>query len=134
MRAKTLERGSEGEHAKEAGHDDDGIEAGALPIAAAEVQPHAELIKGKREAEAVGHGAPPALAVADLEEKENSGDGAEKKDAVVEMVDMGLAHVEKEVGNHAAHDENHEEPRGDEGQQEGREDDARQGANMRSRN
>src|SRR6202050_1076094 len=128
MGAKALDRRRKRDHAQEARDDDHGIETGALPVTAAQMEPHAEFVEGEGEAEAIRDGAPPALAITDLKKEENPRDGAEQENAVVEMMDMSLAHVQEEIGNHAAHDENHEKPGGDEGEQKCREDDARKGA------
>ena len=132
MCAHALKRRSKREHPEQAGHDDHRIEAGPLPIAASQMKPHTELVEGEGEAEAVSHGAPPPFAVADLKEEEDSSDSREKKDAVIEVVDMGLAHMQKEIRNHVPHDEDHEESRGDERQQKDGEDDAGERANPRN--
>ena len=50
MGAHAREAGREGDDAEEAEQDNDSVETGALPVAAAEVQPHLEFIEGERHA------------------------------------------------------------------------------------
>ncbi len=97
------------------------------------MQPHAELVECEGEAEAVGDRAPPALALAELEEKHDARDRAEQKDAVVEMVHVRAAHVQEKIRHQARHDQDHQHARRDEGEQEDGKDDAREMAHMRPR-
>ncbi len=51
VRADPLPAWQKGQHSENAEQHDDGIEACALPITPAQMQPHAEFIKGQRHAE-----------------------------------------------------------------------------------
>jgi len=105
-------------HAEQAQHDDDRIETGPLPIAAAQVQPHAEFIERQRHAKAVKNSAHAALPVGHFHEKQDAPDRGEGKYPIVQVVDVRPAHVEKKVRYPAGHDENHQHPRSDEREQE----------------
>src|SRR5438309_8941308 len=53
MYADSLPTWQKGQHSENAEQHDDGIEACALPITPAQMQPHAKFIKGQRHANAV---------------------------------------------------------------------------------
>ena len=53
VRAHPRHRRREGDHAEKTQKDDDGVEAGALPITTAEMQPHTEFVESERHPEAV---------------------------------------------------------------------------------
>ena len=82
----------EGDDAEEAEQDDDGVEAGALPVAAAKVQPHSEFVESERHPKAVEQRTDLAHPVGRLRhEDEDAADRGEKEDAVVEMMDVRAA-------------------------------------------
>src|SRR5437588_2217733 len=119
MGAEAFPAGKEGDQDENAEHNDDAIEAGALPVATAEVQPHAELIEGQTHGQAVEQRADSLVAKVERGEEENSGDGGEQEDAVVKMMDVGAAGVEKHIGHAACHDEDDDDARADEGEEKG---------------
>jgi hypothetical protein len=83
MPAHPRETWCESDDAEKAEQDDDGVEAGALPIATAEVQPHSKFIEGERHAKTVEERAklthPIARPGCEDEQTTNRG---EEKDAV----------------------------------------------------
>src|SRR5712691_843890 len=98
VRAHPRQRGSEGDDAEEAKQDDDGVEAGALPVTAAEMEPHPEFIESERHAEAVKQRADFAYPIAwPGDEDEQAADRGEEKDSVIEMVHMRPAEMQKQV-------------------------------------
>ena len=97
--------------------DDDGVHAGALPIAAAEMQPHAEFIEGQAHAEAVKQGGDVRGAADGASEHAETRDGGEQKDAVVEMMDMRSFEEEIHVRHQVGHDEEDEDARDEEGEE-----------------
>jgi hypothetical protein len=125
VRAHPRHRRREGDDAKQTEENDDGVEAGALPIAAAEMEPHPEFVEGQRHAEAVKQRADFAHPLARLSgEDEQSANGGEKEDSVIEMMHMGSAEVQKQIRHASCHDQNDEHARGDEGEQKSCESDA----------
>lgn len=101
----------------------------ALPVAPAEMEPHPELVEGQRHAEAVEERTELAQFIGRLrDEDEERAHGGENEDAVVQMVHVRPVLVQEEVRDAARHDENDEDPRGDEGKEEGEKDAPRQPA------
>jgi len=134
MRAHACDAWGEGDDAEEAEQDNDGIKAGALPVAATEMQPHPEFIEGERHAEPVEERAELAHAIARPRGKdEQPANRGEKKDSVVEMMNMGPAEVQKQIGNAPRHDENYQKARRDEGEKKSGKRDPRQTTNRKSR-
>src|SRR5262249_16180213 len=117
MRAHARETGREGNHTKEAEQNDDGVEAGALPVASTEMQPHSELVESKRHANAIEQRTDLAqLRTRPAIKEQQAADRRKKKDTVVEMVHMRSAKMKKEVRNAPHHDEDYEDARGNEGE------------------
>lgn len=108
------------------GNHDDGIEAGALPVAASQVDPHSELIECQRQADSIHEGGDPHCARTRRSQQEIRANGGQQEDAVVEMMDVRAAEMEVDVGNPARDDQEHEEPRRNEREEERREDVARE--------
>ena len=118
MGAEAFPAREEGDQGENAEHDNDAIEAGTLPVTAAQVEPHAELIEGKAHGQTVEERADSFEAKVERREEENSGDGREQEDAVVKMVHVGAAGMEKHVRHAACHDEDDDDARADEGEEE----------------
>jgi hypothetical protein len=123
---KALDRSGEPNQSKDGGEDDDGVHAGALPVAAAEVQPHAEFIEGEAHGDAVEQGGEVGGAADGTAEDAVAGDGGEQEDAVVEMMDVGVLQEEIHVGHQLGHDEKDADARDEEGEEEADERPARE--------
>ena len=104
MEADPLPAWQKSQHSKNAEQHDDGIEACALPITPAQMQPHAEFIKGQRHADAVNECAHASLFVVQPGKKQNSGDRGKQENAVVQMMHVSAAQVEKQVRHAPGHD------------------------------
>jgi hypothetical protein len=82
------------------------------------VQPHSEFVKRKRHGDPVRQGRhlgrPPVWPAEDGE----STDRGKQEDAVIEVMDVGSAEEEIEIRHLVGHDQEHERPGDDEGQDE----------------
>jgi len=114
MEADPLPTGQKSQHSENAEQHDNGIEACALPITPAQMQPHAEFIKGQRHANSVSKCAHAPLLFVQPGKKQNSGDRGEQKNPVVQMMHVSTAQVEKQVRHAPSHDQNHQCSRRDE--------------------
>lgn len=97
----------ERDQSENAQHHDNAVEARALPVASAEVQPHPELIERETHGEPVKQRADALLPQAQRREKQNGGNGGEQKDPVVKMMHVNATCMEKEIGHSACHDQDH---------------------------
>ena len=113
MSAQLPPRRRECEQAKRTQDNDHGVETCALPVAAAEMQPHSKFIKGQRHAQAIDHRAKTSLRLVQWREEQDACDSRQKKNAIIEMMHMRPAQMEKEIGHFASHDQNHQCPRRD---------------------
>ena len=112
-----------GEHG---GDNDDGIHTDALPVAAAEVQPHAEFIEGEAKGDAIEERGEFGFFAGGPAEHAVAADCNEQENAVVQVVDVGFAHEEVHVRHSLAHDEKDEDAGEDEGADEAEKRDARE--------
>ena len=119
MRAHPGQSRHESDPAEDGKENDDSIEAAALPVAAAKMQPHAKLIEGKRHAEAVENGAEFAHCIGSVCVKnQESADGRKNEDAVVQVMNVRAVRVQEHVRDATRHDENDQYARGDESEKE----------------
>src|SRR6476660_1464086 len=97
VEADPLPARQKGQHSENAEQYDDGIEACALPITPAQMQPHAEFIKGQRHAYAVSKCAHASLLIVQPGKMKKSGDRGEQENPVVQMMHVSAAEVQKQV-------------------------------------
>jgi len=119
MRVEPLPARQKRQQAKDAQQNNHGIEACPLPIAAAEMQPHSELVEGQGHAQSVKKSADTALGVVQFCEKQNTRDRSQQKNAVVQMMNMCSSKVEEEIRQTPRHDQNHQRARCDECKEKG---------------
>src|SRR5438045_9067522 len=106
MDADPLPARQKGQHPENAEQHDDGIEACALPITPAQMQPHAEFIKGQRHTNAVSECAHAPLFIVQPGKKQNSSDRGEQENPVVQMMHVSATEVKKHVWHTPSHDPN----------------------------
>lgn len=123
---KSSERMGEGDQPEQGGDDDDGIDAGSLPVTSAEVQPHTEFIEGKPHGDAVEDGGGFGGAADRATEYAITSYYGHHEYAVIQMVDMVAADEEIKIGHCMGHDEEDENAGHDEGDQETKQGIARQ--------
>ena len=109
---------------------DNRVETGPLPIAATQVKPHAKLIECQSQAGCISYGGNAERPTNRPDEKEVSADNREEKDAVVEVVDVCAADMQKQVGQVASHDAIDQNARCHERKQEGEKHDAGGGSGV----
>ena len=114
-------------HQPEQGRDhDDGIHAGALPVAAAQMQPHPEFIKRQTHRDAVEQGGELGLASGGSAENAITAHGREQEDAVVEVMHMGAVQEKIKIRQGIRHDEKDADAREQEGDEKAEQGSARQ--------
>ena len=99
---KTLDGTAESNQRKDGDHDDDGINAGALPVTAAQVQPHSKLVEGEGHGHAVQNGGDIGREPHRTAEQRVPADPSQQKDAVVQVMDVRIVEEEVEIGNEPA--------------------------------
>lgn len=90
-------------------------------VAAAEVQPQAELIERQRETDAVNDGQLIAHGFRRLPQEQVRADEGEQEDAVVQVMDVRAAQMKIDIRDAARHDEEDDDPGRDEGEEKGNE-------------
>ncbi len=118
---ETPQRRREGYKGDESSDNKYGIDARPLPVAATEVQPHAELVEGERHRDAIDKRRSPQCPIRGTTKENVPGDGREQEDPVVEVMDVRAAKEEVKVRDSPRHDQNDHRPRADEGEKEGEE-------------
>ena len=125
-RAQPLPPRRESDQTEKSQQHDDSVKAGSLPVAASEMEPHAELIEGQRHGKAVDDRAQITLRTVELREEQDCSNCREKEYPVIQMMDVCAAHMQKKIGYPASHNQNHEDPGRDKGQQQRAESKARE--------
>src|ERR1700719_2546078 len=101
MRAHPFPWREKRQNAKHSQQHDHRIEARPLPVTAAEMQPHPELIKRECHAEPVSQRTGALLRVVQSSKEQHAAYRGQRKDSVVEMMHMSPAHVQKQIGHSA---------------------------------
>lgn len=103
MRTEFFQGWCKSDKGKAGGKNDDGVPTSALPIAAAQAYPHAELVESQSHANAIKYCGPFETLAGGAAEQQVSGDGGEQKNAVVQVVHMCAAQMQIKVWNRARH-------------------------------
>jgi hypothetical protein len=99
--------------------DSDRVEAGSLPIATTEAQPHSELIEREREANCIDYCCQGERSSRRAREEQPGTGSREQEDAVVQVMHMCSAQMQKEIWDLSRHDQDDEHTRGNKRDEKG---------------
>src|SRR5207249_7424533 len=101
---------------------DHSVKAGALPVIAVQVQPHAKLIERETQPDTVDHRRSRERGGGPRAKEEIGSYSSEQEDAVVQVMDVRIADMQVNVRHAVQRHQNADEARRSEGQQQAEED------------